>query len=1013
MKTFLSLVANDLLKRFGNNMHNVTVVFPGKRASLFLNQELALASDTPVWAPRYITMSDLFYSLSPYVKADPIDSIASLYQIFSKTILTEEIQEEYSLDKFWGWGEIILSDFDDIDKHLADAEAIFSNVYEQMQLENLDYLTNEQKDTLQHFFKNFSAEGNSLIKERFLNVWSKMYQMYTDLRKEQMQAGTVYEGAIFRSVIERLKKDDTLLTSFLADRQTIVFAGFNVLNDVEHALMSAIQKQGKALFYWDYDSYYVENPEHEAGEFMRQNLKDFPCALGKENYDNLRHLQDVTFISCNTDNAAARYAHQWLTSLYEKNLLPIEGATGVVRGTTECGSGPTKGSGSPFATVGSSGRGSVILCNENLLQPVLHSLPKQVGKVNITMGFPLTDAPIYSFVMALLSLQTDGFDLTQQRFRHPFVQVVQHHVYAPLLEEEQWLRYQATDNMQLLAYLIEMVEKVGVHFSEIQQPNVYEQLYIEAIFQTHRILTKFLQLTCRDKNPLVVQHITLRRLLRTLLCSTSIPFHGEPAHGLQVMGVLETRCLDFSHMLMLSVEEGMLPKNTQGNTMIPADIREAFGLTTPRHRIAVFSYYFYRLIQRTEHLTCVYNENCVGNNKHEMSRFLRQMLAETEIPIRTLWLRSETCIQDAQELSVPKTPEILDYMLKRYDINTSGKNAIPLSPSAINTYMTCPLKFFLTHVSGLRADVDPQEGLNAPLIGDIFHDTAELIYKRIMQRTGSNIIERSTLSELLNDMEGLIGPLLDIVFDTIYFHPADRWQRTEEAWKMVCRDTRPGNQYTGELIIIRRVLMQYLTNLLRYDLRHTPFRIIATETDRYFNITGPSPQPSPEGKGSNTNVTSPISSLPPGGVGGGLAVTTGGRIDRLDEQDGRIRVVDYKTGYHMPSIKSMDDVTNTAGKHEGYFLQAFLYSYAVLQNEKPQLPLVPALFYPGKAYKEDYDPTLTIDKKVIEDFAPLADEFYEGLTLVVKQIFSPDYSFTQTPEVKDCANCDFKLLCGR
>ena len=971
MKTFLSLVANDLLKRFGNNMHNVTVVFPGKRASLFLNQELALASDTPVWAPRYITMSDLFYSLSPYVKADPIDSIASLYQIFSKTILTEEIQEEYSLDKFWGWGEIILSDFDDIDKHLADAEAIFSNVYEQMQLENLDYLTNEQKETLQHFFKNFSAEGNSLIKERFLNVWSKMYQMYTDLRKEQMQAGTVYEGAIFRSVIERLKKDDTLLPSFLADGQAIVFAGFNVLNDVEHALMSAIQKQGKALFYWDYDSYYVENPEHEAGEFMRQNLKDFPCALGKENYDNLRHLQDVTFISCNTDNAVARYAHQWLTLLKDKNLLPIKGEAR---------------------------RGSVILCNENLLQPVLHSLPQQVEKVNITMGFPLTDAPIYSFVMALLSLQTDGFDLTQQRFRHPFVQVVQHHVYAPLLEEEQWLRYQATDNMQLLAYLIEMVEKVGVHFSEIQEPNVYEQLYIEAIFQTHRILTKFLQLTCRDKNPLVVQHITLRRLLRTLLCSTSIPFHGEPAHGLQVMGVLETRCLDFSHMLMLSVEEGMLPKNTQGNTMIPADIREAFGLTTPRHRIAVFSYYFYRLIQRTEHLTCVYNENCVGNSKHEMSRFLRQMLAETEIPIRTLWLRSDTSIQDAQTLSVPKTPKILQRMLERYDINTSGKNAIPLSPSVINTYMTCPLKFFLAHVSGLRADVDPQDGLNAPLIGDIFHDTAELIYKRIIQRTGSHIIQRNTLSELLSDMEGLVGPILDIVFDTVYFHPADHWQRTEEAWKMVCRDSRPGNQYTGELIIIRRVLMQYLTNLLRYDLRHTPFRIIATETDRMFNVQ----------LTMNNSTNSELSTL-----NSKLNITTGGRIDRLDEQDGRIRVVDYKTGYHVPSIKSMDDVTNTAGKHEGYFLQAFLYSYAVLQNDKPQLPLVPALFYPGKAYKEDYDPTLTIDKNVIEDFAPLADEFYKGLTQVVKQIFSPDYSFTQTPEVKDCANCDFKLLCGR
>ena len=227
MKTFLSLVANDLLQRFGTNMSNVTVVFPGKRASLFLNQELALASEKPVWTPRYITMSDLFYSLSPYIKADPIDSITSLYQIFSKNFLEEEMQEGYSLDKFWGWGEIILSDFDDVDKHMADANAIFSNVYELMQLESLDYLTDEQKSTLQHFFKNFSTEDNSVIKERFLNVWSKMNQMYTELRKEQMQTGTMYEGAIFRSVIENLKKDDSLLSSLLEKKQAIVFAGFN------------------------------------------------------------------------------------------------------------------------------------------------------------------------------------------------------------------------------------------------------------------------------------------------------------------------------------------------------------------------------------------------------------------------------------------------------------------------------------------------------------------------------------------------------------------------------------------------------------------------------------------------------------------------------------------------------------------------------------------------------------------------------------------------------------------
>lgn len=955
MKTFLNIVASDLLQRFGNNMCDVTVVFPGKRASIFLNQELARCSTGPVWAPRYITMSDLFYRMSDMVAADPIDSIVTLHEVFCQTILNDEFKEQYTLDKFWSWGEVMLSDFDDIDKHLADAEAIFSNVFDLHQLESLEYLTDEQKDTLQHFFKNFSAEGNSVLKERFLEVWQNMYAIYTALREKQMQEGRVYEGALFRQVIEEVKKDDARLQTLLEDKKAIVFAGFNVLNNVEEELMTAIQKQGKALFYWDYDSFYVENENHEAGEFMRRNLKSFPSAIGKEEFDNLRHLKDVTFISCNSDNSAARYSHQWLSEKHDSQ----------------------------------SNRNAVVLCNEGLLQPMLHAMPEDAGKVNVTMGFPLTDTPVYSLVMALISLQTDGFDAKQQRFRYPFVQVVQHHVYASYLEEEDYLRYQAMDNVQLLMYLINIIQKVGMHFSQIEEPNVYEQLYIEAIFQTNRILTKFLQLTSREANPLQIQHITLRRLVRSLLCSTNIPFHGEPASGLQVMGVLETRCLDFSHMLMLSVEEGMLPRNIQSNTMIPANLREAFGLTTPRHRIAVFSYYFYRLIQRTEHLTCVYNENCVGTSHHEMSRFLRQMLAETKIPIRTLWLRSQSEVNGSEELVVEKTPEVIERMLSLYDINTSGKDARSLSPTAINTYMNCPMSFFLKHISGLRADKDPQEGLDAPLIGDIFHDTAELIYKYIIQHTGKKVIQKATLSELLNNMEQTVGPILDIVFDTIYFHPVDRWKRTEIAEEMMKRDTRPGNQYIGELIIIRKVLMQYLTNLLRFDLRKAPFSIINTEKDYYFNI-----DVKPEGLNA-------------------ISVKTGGRIDRLDEMDNHIRVVDYKSGAKAHTAKSMDNVTGMEGEHEGYFLQTFLYSYAVIVNEPPRFPVIPTLFYPAKAYTEDYDPSLSLGNTPIEDFTDIADEFHDGLSNIVKHIFSPSNKFTQTTDIKKCSKCDFKLLCGR
>lgn len=955
MKTFLSTVARDLLGRFGTNMRDVTVVFPGKRASIFLNQELALASPTPVWAPRYTTMSDLFHRLSDFIPADPIDSIVALHHIFCSTLPGRDVQEHYSLDKFWSWGEVILSDFDDVDKHLGDAKAIFSNVFELHQLESLDYLTEEQRQTLSRFFGNFSPDGNSQLKERFLQVWQNMHLIYTELRERQMQEGCLYEGALFREVAERIARDSASLLPLLEDRKAIVFAGFNVLNDVEKALMSAIQKEGKALFYWDYDTFYVENPEHEAGAFMRQNLKDFPCALPREEFCNLSRLRDVTFISCNSDNAAARYSSQWLAAKHDEV----------------------------------SNRNAVILCNEGLLQPMLHSIPPQTGRVNVTMGFPLMDTPIYSFVTALLSLQTDGFDHRQQRFRYPFIQSVSHHVYGSCIPQEEWLRYQAEDNAKLLQYLIIMVQKVGLQYSQLQEPNVYEQLYIEAIFQTNRILTKFLQLVSRPQQPLLIQHVTLRRLLRSLLCSTTIPFHGEPAHGLQVMGVLETRCLDFSHMLMLSVEEGMLPRNVHSSTMIPANIREAFGLTTPRHRIAVFSYYFYRLIQRTEHLTCVYNENCVGTSHHEMSRFLRQMLAETSIPIRTLWLRSHSRVSGSEVLSVPKTEEVVQRMLRRYDVNTSGSKAIALSPSAINTYMTCPLKFFLNHISGIKTEEEVQEGLTPPLIGNIFHDTSELIYKNIIRHTGSTTIDRKSLSQVLDNMDTVVGPLLDIVFDTNYFHPVDHWTRTEVAEQMMNRGTRPGNHYLGELIIIRRVLMQYLGNLLRYDLAHTPFTLLGTEVDRGLKLT-----------------------VQPKGMAP-IVIRTGGRIDRLDRMDGKVRIVDYKTGSHVPSVKLLEEVTAPTGKFEGYYLQTFLYSLAVLSQDKVREPLIPALFYPGKAYSADYDPTLTLNSVPIEDFTPLAQDFRKGLEDIITAIFTPGVSFCQTEKADTCTHCEFKLLCNR
>lgn len=954
MNTFLSAVAHDLIARFGNNLQDVTVVFPGKRASLFLTQELALTGHTPLWAPQYTCMDRLFAAFTSLRPTDSIEAICTLLRLMQATIPEEQ---EHALDQLWGWGEVILSDFDDIDKHMADARLVLANVYDQHCLEGIDYLTPEQEEALKRFFSNFSVEGNTALKERFLHVWRHMYTLYTTLNCELQERGTLYEGALFRHVVDTLHKQPALLDEYLEGRKAVAFVGFNVLNDVEHALMHEMQRSGKALFYWDYDTAYVDDEANEAGTFMRQNLIDFPCALGREGFSNLKHLHDVTFIACTTDNAAARYAHQWLAQPHD----------------------PTPN------------RNAVVLCNESLLHPVLHALPDTVGQVNVTMGFPLADTPVYSMLMALASLQTDGYDVVKGAFRYPFLQAIRRHPYATLLgDEAEWAReWHGADSPTLLTWLDMLLQRIGSHFAGLVQPSAYDLLYIEAIFQTHRTLLQFIRLAQALTDPLDVLPGTMRRLLRSVLMATSIPFHGEPALGLQVMGVLETRCLDFPHLLMLSVEEGMLPRATQADTMIPADIREAFGLTTPRHRNAVYAYYFYRLIQRTRHLTCVYNENSTGQSHHEMSRFLRQMLAETDLPIRTLWLRSTPQVGEQVALCVPKDEHIMELMRTKYDQALPEGKHIILSPSAINTYMDCPMKFYLQHVAGLQPERDVEEGLQPADIGNIFHDTAQVLYEQTMRHTGSRTLTSQVLNELLRQSEGRVEPLLDIVFDVHLFHPSDdKWHLGERIAQMAERGERPRNEYTGELIIYRSVILQYLHNMLRYDAAHAPVRIIGTEVERKctMNIQ-------PEG-------------MP------AMRILTGGRIDRLDEAEGHVRVVDYKTGNHVPEVRSMEQVTGNSDSHEGYYLQTFLYAYAQWKQSAPGTKVKPILFYPGKASTKDYNPSLRVGKMDVEDFGTqLAEEFMTGLHERVTEIFSPHIPFTQSSDQRACDRCDFRLIC--
>lgn len=959
-QSFLSLVASDLLEKYGKNLHQITIVFPNKRAGLFLNQELARLSPEPVWAPRYATMSDIFMKLTDLARAESIEAVCTLYRIYCEE-LGEEATE--TLDQFYGWGEMLLADFDDIDKHLADAKGLFANIHDLQELSDLSYLTPEQEEALRNFFQHFNMQRSTVLQDKFLLLWKHMFRLYSRLKDELQKRGCLYEGALFRSVVERFEDYGQQQEMLAKLPQNIVFAGFNVLNDVEEQLMLMLKKEQRARFYWDYDIYYTQAENNEAGLFMRHNLKVLGNALSEELFDNISKIKDITYVSTSFDNAQARYATTWL----QGELDPV------------------------------SRNNAIVLCDETQLLPLLHSIPHEgepghPKAMNATMGFPLRDTPVFSFLTALISLQTEGYDRDRKQFRHSFLRTVYKHPYYHMTDQGYAEQYTGGDSETLLNYLAMLIRQVGKHFAKIEKPDLYEQLYIEALFQTHRLLQQLLQLIRQEDVPLKMEQTTLRRLLRNLMNGINIPFHGEPAVGIQIMGVLETRCLDFNHMLILNLEEGKLPKSIHESSLIPASLREAFGLTTIRHKIAVYAYYFYRLIQRAEHITCVYNEHCSGNAHHEMSRFLRQLQAETNLPIRNYRMTTEPRISDIKELAVEKDAEIMDKLLSKYAIGyRSGiaKEVQTLSPSAINCYLDCPLRFYYQYVAQLRTVDNPDEPNMQPILGTILHDTAELVYNQIMERYNTREIRHEYLNPFVANFKQNTAPLLDIMFDVHLIHPVGKEKEREKRIQtLLLPGNKPNNTYLGEHIIYYNVILTYLTQLFRYDLLHTPFTMVGMETDRSIML----------------HIDNPA---------GSLTIRVGGRIDRIDIMDGKLRIVDYKSGRsNSQEVKSLDQVFIPSKNRNGYYLQIMLYALAQLLHENPEYPVMPALFFVGKAADDkEYDPSLKLGNMAIEDFTDYAEEFLERLKTVLSEIFNPQVPFTQTCHPDTCKNCPYYMLC--
>ena len=959
MESFLKLVAADLYKHTEGNLAHTAVVFPNKRAGLFFNEYLAQESDSPIWSPAYVSISELFRSLSPWEVGDPVKLVCELYKIFRR-----ETQSTETLDDFYFWGEMLISDFDDADKNKVDTDKLFSNLQDLRNImDDYTFIDDEQEEAIRQFFQNFSIERRTALKERFISLWDVLGNIYKGFRESLASQNIAYEGMMYRHVIEHLDVDKLPYEKY-------VFVGFNVLNKVEHTLFTQLKDAGKAVFYWDYDEFYMkENRQavtHEAGEFIRRNLRDFPSPLSGELFKNLSKPKEVHYIASSTENAQARYLPQWIRN----NLTTPEKETAVV------------------------------LCNEALLQPVLHSLPAEVKHVNITMGFPLSQTPVYSFLIALLELHTHGFNFKSGRYTFQSVVTLLKHPYtrqltgqAELLEKEltrnnrfyplpgelgkdEFLTRLFTPlsgNLNLCIRLSETLQQVAgiyqANTSGTEDTDAFNQLYRESLFKAYTTINRFRTLIEEDE--LTVQSETFRRLLVKVLSATNIPFHGEPAIGMQVMGVLETRNLDFRHLVLLSVNEGQLPKSGGDSSFIPYNLRKAFGMTTIEHKIAVYAYYFYRLLQRAERITLMYNTSSDGLNRGEWSRFMLQFLIECPHPITRQFLEAGQSPQGTSPITVEKTPDVMRRMQSLFDVRANPK--AKFSPSALNYYLDCPLKFYYRYVAGLSAPDEVSAEIDSATFGSIFHYAAEHIYKDLT--THGKVINKEALETLLRN-EVKLQDYVDTAFKKLFFN--------------VPQNEKP--EYNGVQLINSAVIARYLKQLLQNDLRYAPFTFIASEME----------------------VDEPIDIQTPKGV---IKSRIGGIIDRMDSKDGTLRIVDYKTGGDADTPPHVESLFIPDKKRSNYVFQTFLYA-AIMCRKQPTMKIAPALLYIHRAATETYSPVIQMGeprkpKEAVEDFSKYEKEYRERLQGLLEEIFNPEKSFTQTEIIEKCTYCDFKALCKR
>jgi RecB family exonuclease len=829
MDGFLNQVAADLYGRYGDGVSSLHVLFPSRRAALFFGEALSEIIDKPLWQPPSITVGEIAGELSGLTVGDRLRLATELFKVYAEFHPTE------SFDSFYFWGELLLGDFDSIDKYLVDADTLFSNLVDLHALDDrFDYLEPEQRAAIERFWGTFS--GNSPEQRDFLKVWRTLGPVYHRFRERLRTLSIAYEGMVYREAAERILSGTA---PQIPDRHYVV-AGFNALSRSEQTIFEHLRTNFKTDFYWDHDDYFTLAPEQEAGRFMRDNLRRFPPSGElRGGHDNFRRPKTIRSVAAASDVLQCKYAGLALAEIARREGHPPARETALV------------------------------LCDESLLEPLLWSMPPEVEGINVTMGYPLRLHPSYTFTERLLELQSRR---RGGSFYHSDVEGLLNHPYlasgestspprpefvyiggarlrtSPLTER---IFTPAGEGWKALAeWLIEVLSEVALQPRREEGKPLHGGFFALIVEHIRRLSNSL------EGCDVELSIKTYASLLRRSLQGVTVPFEGEPLEGVQVMGILETRALDFDNVIFLSAGDSTMPGSLVGApSFIPYNLKAAYGLPTPEHHEGVWAYHFFRLISRARNIEAVWSRTTDDRNSGQPSRYILQLDYESPHEVEKASVAVDVNLSPDEAIVVEKAGSVAS-RLEEFLGSESSEPLRRLSPSLFYSYVECPLKFYFRGVARLRVRDEVSEEVDGALLGNILHHSMHMLYAPLVG-----------VADPRKTIRSLVGS-----------------PRVAEAVESATRELYTFEQgagpedWGGAIILAQKAVLDYIDRcILPFDAgQGAGFTIEGLEREISGTVSFPSPA-SQSGRESSVLFR-------------GIA----DRIDRLES--GALKVVDYKTG---------------------------------------------------------------------------------------------------------------------